>query len=75
MTEKIEVLLFRLTTGRQNKVLAHNFLDFICRDGLSVIEDKIHSEEGLTATLRGRRLSQCLVKVHCHYLIHVALFV
>lgn len=75
MTEKIEVLLFGLPAGWQYEVLAHFFLHLINRDGLLIVKGEVHSEEGLAASLRGRRLSQRLVKVHCHYLIHVALFV
>lgn len=75
MAKKIEVVLLGVASGWQNKVFTDNLFDVMSRDGLLIIKGQVYSEERLATTLRGSSLSQSLIKVHCHYLIHVALFI
>jgi hypothetical protein len=75
VAEEVEVRVLRLTAGRKNELLTDDFLDLIGWDSNLVVECQRYTEKRLTSTLRWGWLSHCLIKIHRHNLLHVAVFI
>jgi hypothetical protein len=75
VAEEVEVRVLRLTAGRKNELLTDDFLDLIGWDSNLVVECQRYTEKRLTSTLRWGWLSHCLIEIHRHNLLHVAVFI
>ena len=75
VANEVKVGILGVAARRQKEFFTDLFLNFVGGNLDLIVESQLHGKQGLTASLRRGGLSHGLIKIHGHYLLHIAVFI